>query len=110
MSSDKKLIQGIESTYERNGTVNLCAALSVASGNIHGKVTHPSEKTKKGFLSFMDDLLSELPADSEYHVIVDNHSIHKRQRAWLKKHPNVFLHYTPTGASWLYMVENGLEF
>ena len=53
----------------------------------------------------MDDLLAELPPDSEYHVVVDNHSIHKRHEAWLEKHPNVFFHYTPTSASWLNMVE-----
>jgi transposase len=105
ISSDKKLIQGIESTYTRNGTVNLFAALSVASGHIHGKVTPPGEKTKKGFLNFMDDLLVHLPKSSEYHVIVDNHSIHKRHGAWLENHPNVFFHYTPTSASWLNMVE-----
>jgi transposase len=105
VSSDKKLIQGIESTYKRNGTVNLFAALSVASGNIHGRVTPPGEKTKKGFLLFMEGLLAELPPESEYHVIVDNHSIHKRHGAWLEKHPNVFFHYTPTSASWLNMVE-----
>jgi transposase len=105
VSSDKKLIQGIESTYKRHGTINLFAALHVASGHIHGKVTPPNEKTKKGFLNFMDELLSGLPPDSEYHVIVDNHSIHKRHGAWLEKHPNVFFHYTPTSASWLNMVE-----
>ncbi len=105
VSSDKKLIQGIESTYTRNGTVNLFAALSVASGRIHGKVTPPGEKTKKGFLSFMDDLLRDLPSANEYHVIVDNHSIHKRHGVWLEEHPNVFFHYTPTSASWLNMVE-----
>jgi transposase len=105
ISSDKKLVQGIESTYKRNGTVNLFAALHVASGHIHGKVTPPGEKTKKGFLNFMDDLLAHLPDSSEYHVIVDNHSIHKRHGAWLENHPNVFFHYTPTSASWLNMVE-----
>lgn len=105
VSSDKKLIQGIESTCKRNGTVNLFAALSIASGNIHGKVTPPGEKTKKGLQAFMDGLLADLPADGEYHVIVDNHSIHKRHGAWLEKHPNVFFHYTPTSASWLNMVE-----
>jgi transposase len=53
----------------------------------------------------MDELLSELPDDIEYHVIVDNHSIHKNCDNWLKDHPNVFFHFTPTKASWLNMVE-----
>lgn len=105
VSSDKKLIHGIESTYKRNGTRNLFAALEVASGHIHGSVTPTQEKTKIGFLSFMDSLLSKLPTTEEYHVILDNHSIHKRHDAWLAKNPHVFFHYTPTSASWLNMVE-----
>jgi transposase len=104
-SSDRHLIHGIESTYKRNGTVNLFAALDVASGIIHGKVTPSKEKTKKGFIAFMNDLLSELPSGSEYHVIMDNHSIHKRHEVWMQNHPNVYFHYTPTSASWLNMVE-----
>jgi transposase len=105
VSSDRKLIHGLESTYKRNGTVNLFAALEVATGKIHGKTTDSSQKTKKGFLSFMDELLAELPSAEEYHVILDNHSIHKRHGLWLEKHENVFFHYTPTSASWLNMVE-----
>jgi transposase len=105
VSSDRKLIRGLESTYTRNGTVNLFAALEVATGRIHGKTTDSSQKTKKGFLSFMDDLLLELPSAEEYHVILDNHSIHKRHEGWLAEHKNVFFHYTPTSASWLNMVE-----
>jgi transposase len=105
VSSDRKLVKGLESTYKRNGTLNLFAALDVASGTIHGKVTPTAEKTKKGFLSFMDEMLSELPSEYEYHVIMDNHSIHCRHGAWLDQHENVFFHYTPTSASWLNMVE-----
>lgn len=105
VSSDKKLIQGLESTYKRNGTVNLFAALEVATGRIYGKTTDSSQKTKKGFLTFMDELLPELPSAEEYHVILDNHSIHKRHGLWLERHENVFFHYTPTSASWLNMVE-----
>jgi len=105
VSSDRKLIRGLESSYKRNGTVNLFAALEVATGKIHGKTTDPSQKTKKGFRAFMEELLRELPSAEEYHVILDNHSIHKRHEAWLIEHENVFFHYTPTNASWLNMVE-----
>jgi transposase len=105
LSSDGRLIRGIESTYKRNGTVNLFAALNVANGLIHAKVTPPEEKTKKGFIAFMDELLSDLPSGVEYHVIMDNHSIHKRHWVWMQNHPNVYFHYTPTSASWLNMVE-----
>jgi transposase len=105
VSSDHKLIQGLESTYKRRGTINLFAALEAATGRIHGKATDSSQKTKKGFLAFMEDLLRELPTAEEYHVVLDNHSIHKRHESWLQEHPNVFFHYTPTSASWLNMVE-----
>ena len=106
-SSDGRLVQGYESVYKRHGTLNLFAALEVATGRIHGKTTPPSEKTKKGFLAFLEDVLSGLPVSPTvvYHVIVDNHSIHKRHEDWLSGHPNVCFHYTPTSASWLNMVE-----
>ena len=104
-SADHKLVRALESTYKRNGTLNLFAALDVATGLIYEKTTAPSKKTKKGFLEFLDELLSELPDSGEYHVIMDNHSIHKRHELWLDSHPNVFFHYTPTSASWLNMVE-----
>jgi len=100
-----KIVSAIKSTYKRNGTQNLFAALEIANGTIHGKVT----KTKKrvDFLAFMDDLLKELPTGegTEYHVILDNYCIHKRCDEWLALHPNVFFHYTPTSASWLNQVE-----
>jgi len=105
VSSDRKLIRGLQSTYKRNGTVNLFAALEVATGKIHGKPTDSSQKNKQGFLAFMDELLAELPNAEEYHVILDNHSIHKRHELWLEEHKSVFFHYTPTSASWLNMVE-----
>ena len=105
VSSSRKLVKGMESTYKRNGTLNLYAALEIATGKVHGRVTDSSQKTKKGFLEFMEGLLIELPDAGEYHVIVDNHSIHKRHDDWLEKHRNVFFHYTPTSASWMNMVE-----
>ena len=98
ISSDRKLVRAMESTYKRNGTLNLYAALNVATGQIHGKTTEPAKKTKKGFLAFMDELLLELPESGEYHVIVDNHSIHKRHGLWLDKHPDVFTTRQPVRA------------
>lgn len=102
---DKSIIRAFKSTYRRNGTINLFAALDIARGHVYGKVT----KTKKrvDFLAFMDDLLKELPPKEGvvYHVILDNYCIHKRCDDWLKEHPNVVFHYTPTSASWLNMIE-----
>jgi transposase InsO family protein len=40
------------------------------------------------------------------HVVLDNLSTHKRNEAWLKRHPDVHFHFTPTSASWLSQIEN----
>ena len=104
-TSNGKVVSAIKSTYKRNGTQNLFAALEVMTGTIHGKPT----KTKKrlDFLSFMDDLLEELPQGENlhYHAILDNYCIHKRCDEWLAAHPNVTFHFTPTSASWLNQIE-----
>lgn len=104
-TSNGKIVTAVKSTYKRNGTQNLFAALEVATGIIHGKPT----KTKKrvDFLSFMDDLLEELPQGGgiHYHAILDNYCIHKRCDQWLASHPNVTFHFTPTSASWLNQIE-----
>ena len=100
-----KVMTAIKSTYRRNGTQNLFAALEVATGAIHGKTT--KYKKRVDFIAFMDELLNELPEgeDIEYHVILDNYCIHKKNDEWLAKHENVFFHFTPTSASWLNQVE-----
>ncbi len=102
---DKSIVRAYKSTYKRNGTINLFAALDVAKGHVYGKVT--KTKNRADFLDFMDELLRDLPAQEgvEYHVILDNYCTHKRCDAWLKDHPNVVFHYTPTSASWLNMIE-----
>lgn len=100
-----KTVRAIKSTYRRNGTQNLFAALEVATGKVHGKLT--KSKKRPDFQEFMNDLLTELPSGEgiEYHVILDNYCTHKRNDEWLSKHPNVSFHYTPTSASWLNQVE-----
>ena len=107
VSSDGRLVQGLESTYKRHGTLNLFAALEVATGRIHARTTPSSEKSKGGFLSFLESVLAGFPESDamEYHVIMDNHSLHKRHEKWLAAPPNVFFHYTPPSASWLNMEE-----
>lgn len=98
-----KIVRGFKSTYKRHGTLNLFAALEVATGAIHTQTTQ--HKRRVEFLEFMDHVLSELPAGKEIHVIMDNYCIHKRNDDWLAAHPNVFFHFTPTSASWLNQVE-----
>ncbi|EQD74295.1 tISRso5 ISRSO5-transposase protein [mine drainage metagenome] len=106
----KRIVKALKSTYRRNGTLNLFAALNVMTGIVNSKTT----KTKKrvDFLVFMDEVLRDLPDKNakdqevkEIHVILDNYCTHKRCDEWLSKHPNVKFHYTPTSASWLNMVE-----
>jgi transposase len=102
-TKNKKIIRAYKSIYKRNGTLNLFAALNVASGFITGKIT--KNKTKEDFLVFMDSVVAEFDKTTELHVILDNYATHKKNDKWLEKNPNVKFHYTPTSASWLNMVE-----
>lgn len=103
LTSNGKIVRGMKSTYKRHGTLNLFAALEVATGAIHTQIT--KQKRRVEFLAFMDKLVSEFSEDQELHIILDNYCIHKKNDAWLAAHSNVFFHYTPTSASWLNQVE-----
>jgi len=103
LTSSGKIVHGLKSTYKRHGTVNLFAALEVATGVIRGKTTQT--KKRVDFQAFMTDLVAEQPPDREIHVILDNLATHKKNDDWLAAHPNVTFHFTPTSASWLNQVE-----
>lgn len=98
-----KIVRGFKSTYKRHGTLNLFAALQVATGEI--KAAKTALKRREEFLQFMDQIVADAPADRELHVILDNYCTHKKCDAWLAQHPNVRFHFTPTSASWLNQVE-----
>jgi len=102
-TSNKKIVNGYSHTYKRHGTINLFAALEIATGKVYGKTK--STKKRPDFLEFLDELLLELPQSNEYHVILDNLNIHKKCDEWISRHKNVHFHYTPTSASWLNMIE-----
>lgn len=102
-TSSGKIVQGMKSTYKRHGTINLFAALEVATGTIRGKTTQT--KKRADFQAFMDEVIADHPADRQIHVILDNLNTHKKNNDWLAKHPNVTFHFTPTSASWLNQVE-----
>lgn len=104
-TSSNKIVRGLKSTYKRHGTLNLFAALNVATGYVHAQTTELKRRIE--FLTFMDKLLMELPdsREKEIHVILDNYCIHKRNDKWLADHPNVAFHFTTTSASWLNQVE-----
>jgi transposase len=98
-----KIVRGYKSTYKRHGTLNLFAALEVATGQVKTAITQL--KRREEFLQFMDQVVSETSADQELHVILDNYCTHKKCDAWLAQHSNVHFHFTPTSASWLNQVE-----
>lgn len=102
-TSSGAIVRGMQSTYRRNGTLNLFAALNVATGSVSSKTTKTKKRTD--FQSFMDDLMEGIATEQEVHVILDNYCTHKKNEEWLKAHPNVTFHFTPTSASWLNMVE-----
>ena len=102
-TSSGKIVQGLKSTYKRHGTVNLFAALEVATGAIRGKTTQT--KKRADFQAFMDEVIEDQPAGRQIHVILDNLNTHKKNDDWLAAHPNVTFHFTPTSASWLNQVE-----
>jgi len=90
--------------YVRHGTQSLLAALEIASGKV---VAHVKQRrTSVNFLRFMNDVVEAFP-QRELHVVLDNLNIHKNEAAerWLKRHPQVRFHYTPTHASWVNMAE-----
>ena len=59
------------------------------------------------WLKFLQQIDAETPADRDLHLILDNYATHKHPKVkqWLAKHPRFHLHFTPTSASWLNMVE-----
>lgn len=98
-----KIVRAYKSTYRRHGTLNLFAALKVATGLVTTSFT--TQKRREDFLQFMDQVVADLPPDQEVHVILDNYSTHKKCDTWLALHPSVHFHFTPTSASWLNQVE-----
>jgi transposase len=91
--------------YKRNGTTTLFAALNMLDGKVIGACM-PRHRHRE-FLRFLRLIDQQTPADLDLHLIVDNYATHKTPavKRWLKAHPRFHLHFTPTSASWLNMVE-----
>jgi transposase len=91
--------------YKRNGTTDLFAALDVATGRVHTQM-YSRHRTVE-FKKFLNHLDREVPAEFDVHLILDNYSTHKTPEIhrWLLRHPRFVLHFTPTSASWLNLVE-----
>lgn len=98
------VVRAMKSTYKRNGTLNLFAALEIATGQVHAQTTE--QKKREDFRRFLHSVIAELPRDKEIHVILDNYCTHKRNHDWLTQYEGrVQFHFTPTSASWLNQVE-----
>jgi transposase len=91
--------------YKRSGTSSLYAALDIGSGKVIGSL-HARHRAVE-FKKFLGRLDREVPAQLEVHLILDNASTHKTPaiKRWLAAHPRFVLHFTPTSASWLNLVE-----
>ena len=91
--------------YIRHGTTDLFAALDVATGNVLGKC-YPQHRAKE-FKKFLVEIDSAVPDELDVHIVLDNLATHKTPliKSWLSKRPRFHLHFTPTHASWLNMVE-----
>jgi len=98
-----KIVRAYKSTYKRHGTLNLFAALTIATGAVTTEITQLKRRVE--FLKFMDQVVADAPPEQELHVILDNYCTHKKCDEWLAEHPNVQFHFTPTSASWLNQVE-----
>jgi transposase len=91
--------------YKRHGTTTLYAALCLLDGRVIGQCL-PRHRSQE-FLRFLRTLDQQTPAALDLHLIVDNYGTHKSPpvKRWLKRHPRFHLHFTPTGGSWLNLVE-----
>ena len=97
-----RTLSGQSHDYKRHGTTTLFAALEVATGRIIA--AHSKRRRRVEFLGFMNRIVAAFP-DRELHVILDNLNTHKKCDRWLRKHPNIHFHFTPTRSSWLNQVE-----
>ena len=91
--------------YKRNGTTTLFAALNVLDGQVIGHCQ--PRHTHAEWLKFLKKIDRETPKDKMLHLVADNYATHKHPtvQEWLTKHPRFVMHFTPTSASWLNMVE-----
>ncbi|SDP36570.1 Winged helix-turn helix [Nakamurella panacisegetis] len=90
--------------YVRHGTTTLFAALDIATGTVTG-ICQPRHRHQE-FLRFLKQVAKAYP-DTDLHLVMDNYATHKRIeiRDWLADNPRIHVHFTPTSASWMNLVE-----
>jgi len=98
-------LRQIAGDYKRHGTTSLFAALDVATGEVIGRLKRQHRSTE--FLAFLREIVASVSAEMPIHLIMDNYATHKSEkvRAWLAARPRYTIHFTPTSASWLNLVE-----
>jgi len=91
--------------YVRHGTTSLFAALVVKTGEVLGRCQRRHRSAE--FRTFLNHIDANVPPELDVHLILDNYGTHKTSliRRWLVRHPRFHVHYTPTGATWLNLVE-----
>jgi transposase len=91
--------------YKRHGTTTLFTALNTLDGTVIG--TCMPQHRHQEWIKFLGLIDRETQKDKEIHLIADNYATHKHPevQAWLERHPRFTVHFTPTSASWLNMVE-----
>src|SRR5471030_2889602 len=98
-----KALNGFSHGYKRHGTTTLFAAFDIVTGQV--LAGHYTRRRRREFLDFMNEIVATYP-NREIHVVLDNLNTHKpKEDRWLKRHPQVHLHFTPTYSSWLNQVE-----
>lgn len=98
------LIERRSHDYIRHGTSTLFAALNIATGHVTARC-QPRHRHQE-FLAFLRQVTRAYP-DQDLHLVMDNYATHKHQavKDWLAANPRVSIHFTPTHASWMNMVE-----
>ena len=91
--------------YKRNGTTTLFAALNILDGSVIG--TCMPKHRHQEWIRFLNQIKRAVPKDKEIHIICDNYATHKHLKVvnWLQRNKRFHVHFTPTSASWLNMVE-----
>ena len=91
--------------YKRHGTTTLFAAMSMLDGAVISRCAQRHRHIE--WLDFLRQIDRETPQHLALHLICDNYATHKHSKVtkWIAKHPRFHVHFTPTSASWLNMVE-----
>lgn len=91
--------------YKRNGTTSLFAALNIMDGTVIG--TCMKRHRHQEWIKFLNLIKRSVSIEKDIHIICDNYSTHKHERVkkWLLRNPRFKVHFTPTSASWLNMIE-----